>query len=70
MGKNPGEIPGLCVAKKGREVTLTIDDKVGRALYAEWTWSSKEHNRVFSKTARTMRMRLFEKEECFDEGCQ
>ena len=33
-GKNPEENPGLCVAKKGREVTLTIDDDVRRALYA------------------------------------
>ena len=37
------KILSLCVAKKGREVTLTIDNKVGRALYAACTWSSEEH---------------------------
>ena len=35
-------------------------------LYAACTWSSEEHDRIFSKTARAIRMRLFEKEECFD----
>ena len=38
------KIPGLCVAKKATEVTLTIDDEVGRALYAARTWSSEEHD--------------------------
>ena len=60
------KLPGLCVAKKRRKVTLTVDEEVGRALYAASTWSSEEHDRVFSKTARAVRMRLFEKEECFD----
>ena len=60
------KIPGLCVAKKGREVTLTIEDEVGRALYASCTWSSEELDRVFSKTASAIRIRLFEKEEYFD----
>ena len=60
------KLPGLCVAKKRRKVTLTIDGEVGRALYTACTWSSEEHDRVFSKTARAIRMRLFEKEECFD----
>ena len=60
MGKNPGEIPGLCVAKKGREVTLTIGEEVGRPIYAVCTWSSGEHDQDFSKTARAIEMRLFD----------
>ena len=60
------KILGLCVAKKGREVTFTIYDEVGRVLYAAFTWSSEEHDCVFSKTARAIRVRLFEKEEFFD----
>ena len=28
------KIPGFCIAKKGREVTLNIDDEVGQVLYA------------------------------------
>ena len=31
------------------------------------TWSSEEHDQVFSKTARAIRIRLFEKDECFDK---
>ena len=27
------KIPGLCVAKGGRQVTLTVDDKVGWVLF-------------------------------------
>ena len=61
------KILGLCVAKKGREITLTIDDEAGQALYAACMWSSEEHDQVFSKTARAIRIRLHEKEECFDE---
>ena len=31
--KIPNKIPGLCVAKSGKQVTLTVDDKVGQALF-------------------------------------
>ena len=61
------KILGLCVTKKGREITLIIDDEAEQALYAACMWSSEEHDQVFSKTARAIRIRLHEKEECFDE---
>ena len=64
--KIQAKLPALFVAKKGRKGTLTIDDKVGWGLYAACTWSSEEHYRIFTKTATAIRMRLFEKEECFD----
>ena len=44
----------------------SITDMYIDVLYAACTWSSEEHDRIFSKTARAIRMRLFEKEECFD----
>lgn len=31
------------------------------------TWSSEDHDQVFSKTARAIRIRSFEKDECFDK---
>ena len=35
------EIPGLCMANKGREVILTLNDDLGRALYSACSWSSE-----------------------------
>ena len=61
--KTQEKIQGLCVAKKAREVALAIDDEVGWTLYVACTWSEEEHDRVFSKTARAITMKLFEKEE-------
>ena len=61
------KIPGVSVEKKSRKVTFTLDDEIGRTLYAVCTWSSEEYDRAFSKRARTLRMRFYEKEECFDE---
>ena len=55
------KILGLCVAKKSRAVTLTIDDEVGRARLAACAWSNEEHDQVFSKTVRAVKIRLFEK---------
>ena len=39
--------------------------EVGWILYAACTWSSEEYDRVFSKLPNVIRMRLFEKKECF-----
>ena len=38
------KIPGFCIAKKGREVTLNIDDEVGQVLYAACIWPNEEQN--------------------------
>ena len=55
---NPGSL--RCKERKGREVTLTIGEEVGRPIYAVCTWSSGEHDQDFSKTARAIEMRLFD----------
>ena len=60
------EIPGLCMANKGREVTLTLNDDLGRALYSACSWSSEEIDSVLSKTAKIIRKKLFECDEVFN----
>ena len=52
-----------CKAKSGG---LTLDDEVGRALYAACTWSNEECNRVLYKAAKIVRHELFQNEEIFD----
>ena len=60
------EIPGLCMAKRGREVTLTLNDDLGRAFYSACSWSSEEIDSVLSKTVKIIRKKLFECDEVFN----
>ena len=43
---------------RGREVTLMLDNKIGRALLTVCAWSH-ERDRVLSKIRREVRMGLF-----------
>ena len=42
------KIPGLCLAKSGRQVTLTVNDEVGRVLFEASAWSDEEDDRVLN----------------------
>ena len=46
------KIPGLCVTKSGRQVTLTVDGEVRRAMLEACAWPDKENKRVLSKAAK------------------
>ena len=60
------KIPGLCVAKGGRQVTLTVDDKVGWVLFETCTWSDKENEGVLNKATKKVRKDLFVSDEIFE----
>ena len=46
------KIPGLCVTKSGRQVTLTVDGEVRRAMLEACAWPDKEKKRVLNKAAK------------------
>ena len=60
------KIPGLWMAKSGRQVTLTVDDQVGRALFEAFAWSHEENERVLNKAAKIVRKDLLLIYEIFD----
>ena len=53
------KIPGFCIAKKGREVTLNIDDEVGQVLYAACIWPNEEQNHSFTITITVFSKTLY-----------
>ena len=60
------KIPGLCVTKSGRQVTLTVDNEVGRALFETCPWSDEGNERVLNKAAKIVRKDLLVSDEIFD----
>ena len=60
------KIPGLCVTKSGRQVTLTADNEVGRALFETCPWSDEGNERVLNKAAKIVRKDLLVSDEIFD----
>ena len=60
------KIPDLCVSKSGRQVTLTVDDEVERALFEACAWSDEENERVINKAAKIVRKDLLVSYEIFD----
>ena len=59
-------IPVLCVAKKGRQVTLTVGDEVWQALFEARAWSDEENERVLNKAVKIVRKNLLVNDEIFD----
>ena len=59
-------LPDLCVAKSGRQVTLTVDDEVGRALFEACAWSDEDNERVLNKAAKIVRKDLLVSYEICD----
>ena len=64
--KIPNKILGLYVTKSGRQVTLTVDDKVRRALFETCAWSDEVNERVINKAAKIVRKDLLVSDEIFD----
>ena len=64
--KIPNKIPGLCVVRSGRQVTLTVDDKVGRALFQACRWSDEVNKRAINKAAKIVCKDLLVSQEIFD----
>ena len=68
------KIPGLCVAKSGRRVTLTVDNRAGHALFEACSCSDEENERVLNKAAKVVRKDLLVSDETFcddiSEKCQ
>ena len=54
------------MAKSERQVTLTVDDKVGQALFEVCAWLDEENETVLNKVAKIVRKDLFVSHEIFD----
>lgn len=52
------EVPGLCDAKDGRQVRLTIDDDVGRARFEACESSVEDETGIIEKAAKVIRKYL------------
>ena len=65
-GKDFNKIPGLCVAKGGKQVTFTVDHEVGRALFKACAWSDEENEWVLNKAAKIVWKDLLFSDEIFD----
>ena len=54
------------MAKSERQVTLTVNDKVGQALFEVFAWLDEENETVLNKVAKIVRKDLFVSHEIFD----
>ena len=53
------QIPGLVQQSKGKEVVLTLDGEIGKALFQASLYSSKDDFTVIADAARRIRKTLF-----------
>ena len=60
------KVPGLCELESGRQMTLTLNDKVGQTLFA--AYQSDEEEELMFKAATVIRRSLLAKDEVFDGG--
>ena len=60
------EVPGLCDARDGRQVTLSIDNDVGRALFEACESSAEDKTQIIAKATKVTRKYLLVDDEIFD----
>ena len=54
------------MSKSGRQVTVTVDEEIGRALSEACAWSDEENERALNKAAKIVREDLLISDETFD----
>ena len=60
------EIPGLREEKQGKDVVLTLDGEMGRAVFEACHYSSQDGGFILAKAAKIIRKALFEKDVSFN----
>ena len=60
------EVPGLCDARDGRQITLSIADDIGRALFEACESSAEDEAQIIAKAAKVIRKYLLVDDEIFD----
>ena len=60
------EIPGLREDKQGKDVVLTVDGEMGRAVFEACQYSSQDDGFILAKAAKIIRKDLFEKYVSFN----
>ena len=54
------------MSKSGRQVTVTVDEEIGRALSEACAWPDEENERALNKAAKIVRKDLLISDETFD----
>ena len=60
------EIPGLREEKQGKDVVLTLDGEMGRAIFEACQYSSQDDGFILAKATKIIRKDLFEKDVSFN----
>ena len=60
------EIPGLPEEKQGKDIVLTLDGEMGRAVFEACQYSSQYDGFILAKAAKIIRQDLFEKDVSFN----